>query len=154
MTLEVICKELKNWFTKDEDKNFDTFTISGGIISPSDFLLPNQYFRIVGSVFNDGVYQFKDANTAIEGLTDETITDGAVWTMSIPKSVIEGLTTLNQWIDANKETLDSPYTSESFGGYSYSKSTGGNNATESKGNVTLNQKINELFGRYRKAREL
>lgn len=154
MTLESICKELKNWFTKDEDKNFDTFTISGGIISPSDFLLPNQYFRIVGSVFNDGVYQFISPNTAIEGLTDETITDGAVWTMSIPKSVIEGLTTLNQWIDANKETLDSPYTSESFGGYSYSKSTGGNNATESKGNVTLNQKINELFGRYRKAREL
>ena len=153
MTLENLCKSIKNWFTKEEDKHFETFIISGGVLSPSDFLLPNQYFRIVGSIFNDGVYQFKGG--AVEGLTDETFSDGAVWAMRIPKSVLDNLVILNQWIDTNREALDSPYTSESFGGYSYSKSTSSNNNTDnSSGNVQLDQKINELFGNYRKVREL
>lgn len=154
MTLEAICKELKNWFTKDGDKHFGTFTIADGIISPSGFLLPDQYFRIVGSIFNDGVYQFKGENVAIEGLVDETFSDGAVWAMSgAVFKVAAGLEELNGWIETNKDTLQSPYTSESFGGYSYTKVTG-DTAKASDGNVQLTQKINELFGRYRKVREL
>ena len=151
MTLETLCKTIKNWFTKDEDKYFETFTITGGVISPSDFLMLNQYFRIVGSIFNDGVYQFKGVGIAIEGLTDETFSDGAVWAMRIPKTVTENLTILNQWIETNKEALDSPYTSESFGGYSYSKSGSATNGSNS--DTSLKQKINELFGNYRKVRE-
>lgn len=118
--LTELCQELKNWF--DKDRFFGTFTISGGSIGLSETGIQNgQYFRIVGSVFNDGVHQYPAA-----GLTDETF-DGAVWLMAVPQAVI----TLNQDImawqrkygTADSEAM-SPFTSESFGGYSYSKGSG------------------------------
>ena len=81
-----------------------------------------QYFRIVGSVLNDGVYEWPASD-----LKDEEF-EGAVWLMAVPPDVIE----LDKKIDAWKEkyaTVDSqalsPYQSESFGGYSYSKGSGG-----------------------------
>ena len=155
MTLEAICKELKNWFTKDKDKYFGTFTIAGGVITPSDFLKPDQYFRIVGSIFNDGVYQYRGAGVPIDGLMDEEFSDGAVWAMSGDVfKVASNLNILNDWIESNKNVIQSPYTSESFAGYSYSKSTGNNATSVNEGNIPLMQKINELFGRYRKVREL
>ena len=69
--LTELCAEVKNYFI--QEIFFDTYEIKGGKIAPLDFLQNNQYFRIVGSVFNDGVYQ----NTAYLTLTDE-IFSGAV----------------------------------------------------------------------------
>lgn len=122
--LTELCGYLRNWF--DRDRYFGDFAISNGIISGSvDLpLLENQYIRIVGSVLNDGVYQFKAAG--IEELVDESF-NGAIWALAIPKDVIA----LNAEIDAWKakyESVDgaamSPFSSESFGGYSYTKSAG------------------------------
>lgn len=115
MKLTELCRELKNWFEKD--KIFDTFTIEGGSLD-----LPKaqvgQYFRIVGSVFNDGVYKYPATE-----LTDETF-DGAIWLMAVPKEVIDKVDEMTQWETDNAQAINSPYTSESFGGYSYSKSSG------------------------------
>lgn len=116
--LTELCQELRNWF--DLDRRYGTFTISGGALT-ADFLVQGQYYRIKGSIFNDGVHQFGDETD----LVDETF-NGEVWAMGIPKAVIE----LSEQIDAWKtkyESIDSqsmsPYQSESFGGYSYSKAS-------------------------------
>ena len=114
MDLTNLCAELRNYF--ETEKRFGTFTISGGSISPSDFLQDGQYFRIVGSVFNDGVHRHP-----AHDLTDETF-DGAVWAMAVPPAVIELATEIEEYkkSDAGKP---SSYVSENFGGYSYTKAT-------------------------------
>ena len=114
MDLTNLCAELRNYF--DPEKHFGTFTISDGSISPSDFLLDGQYFRIVGSVFNDGVYRYP-----AHDLVDETF-KGAVGAMHVRPAVVELLHKIDDFekAEANAPTA---YTSESFGGYSYTKAT-------------------------------
>ena len=117
MDLTNLCAELRNYF--ETKKRFGTFTISGGSISPSNFLQDGQYFRIVGSVFNDGVHRHP-----AHDLTDETF-DGAVWAMAVPPAVVELLQKIQEFEAA---TANSPtaYISESFGGYTYTKATDAN----------------------------
>ena len=113
--LSKLCKELNNWFDRGQPRIRGTIEISNGKIVNDSFvslIQDNQYFRIVGSVFNDGVYQ----NTDLLELTDETFT-GAIWLMAIPK-------------DVNSAAM-SPFNSESFGGYSYTKANGGSDSGSS-----------------------
>ena len=102
----------------------DKFTIEGGKIAPSDFLKENDYYRIIGSKFNDGLYQYPNSD-----LTDEEF-DGAVWVMRVPPALV---TLAQQYKEELEKESGKPsaYISESFGGYSYTK------ATNSKG-VPLN----------------
>ena len=125
--LTAICQYLKNWFNRKPDgsdypKYEGTFTIQGGVIDLE--LESGQYFRVMGSLFNDGVHKAGDTNDV---LTDETFT-GAVWFMGIPPEVVQLATDISQWQEKyggiDSEAL-SPYASESFGGYSYSKGGGG-----------------------------
>lgn len=118
--LAELCQELRNWF--DVKRHIGVFKIQNGHLDRIDGVQSGQYIRIVGSVFNDGVYQYPP-----EDLTDETF-DGGVWLLAIPKDVVK----LSEEIDAwnNKYcSIDSaamsPFNSESFGGYSYSKTAGG-----------------------------
>lgn len=116
--LSEVCKELNNWFCVK--MYFDTFTIEDGTLAVDD-LQDDQYFRIVGSVFNDGVYQYPAT-----GLKDETF-EGAVWAMAIPAEVIALSTEIDEWKEkyAGVDSVAmSPFQSESFGGYSYSKASG------------------------------
>ena len=109
--LESVLMYLNNWFAVG--RYDDTYTIEdGGITLP--FLVNGQYFRIVGSLFNDGVYQYPAE------LTDETF-DGSVWAMAIPKALLSTVEEITAWTAKNGDS--GPYTSESFGGYSYSKAT-------------------------------
>lgn len=120
--LTELCAEIRNYFVRDDDDILrGQFTISGGIISPLS-LKEGQYFRIVGSVFNDGVWKYYSAG--VEGLVDEEF-DGAVWAMSVPRAVVELSGEIDGWIAANKDIMNSPYQSESFGGYTYSLKSGG-----------------------------
>ena len=118
--LTEICAELRNYFEVPNGRHFGKFTISGGSIAPLDFLQEGQYFRIVGSVFNDGVYQYPAAS-----LTDEVF-EGAVWAMAVPPTLIALAAEIEAYNESDAGKA-SPYTSESFGGYSYTK------ATDSKG---------------------
>lgn len=132
--LTALCQELRNWF--EREKHFGDFTISEGTLDV-DFLQDGQYFRIVGSVFNDGVHRFNDVE-----LKDETF-NGAIWEMAIPEDVIN----LANEIDAYNTEMGvaSPYTSESWGGYSYTK------ATASDGSViTWQTAFSNRLNRWRK----
>ena len=119
--LTEICAELRNYFEVPNGRHFGKFEISGGSITPLDFLQEGQYFRIVGSVFNDGVYQYPATS-----LTDEVF-EGAVWAMALPPSLIALTAEIEEYnkSDAGKA---SPYISENFGGYSYTKATDANGA--------------------------
>lgn len=119
--LTEICAYLHNWFIKDrKDIHLDTFRIENGAVVPSFEIKTGQYFRIVGSTFNDGVYKFPT-----DDLQDE-IFDGAVWTMHIPPQLITLSDEIKGWVDTNKSSTDNIYESESFGGYTYKLRTGAN----------------------------
>lgn len=120
--LTELCRECRNWFTTDSDKHRGDFTISNGGITPFDFVLSGQYFRIMGSHFNDGVY--KNVPEEVAKLAAETFT-GQIWAMRIPPAFIDLSGKIEEYIAKNEKEI-SPYTSESFGGYSYTKATSSN----------------------------
>ena len=83
-------------------------------------ILPGQYIHIEGSVYNNGVYQYGE-----DALTNETF-EGTVWLMGIPQAVIDldaEITAWRQKYEAISSPAMSPFNSESFKGYSYSKGT-------------------------------
>ena len=55
--LTELCQELRNWFDRDLPKWYGEITISDGQIQDVD-LQSGQYFRVIGSLFNDGVHKF------------------------------------------------------------------------------------------------
>lgn len=110
--LEQVLRHLNNWFLVEIHEG--TFTVENGSIT-LPFLQNNQYFRVCGSVFNDGLHQYPAAD-----LTDETFT-GTVWALAVPKAVVMLSEDIAAWEEKNGEAVLSPYTSESFGGYSYTK---------------------------------
>ena len=116
--LTELCQELRNWF--ERDVIFGTFTIESGQINlPDGSLQSGQYFRIVGSVFNDGVHQYQ-----VNDLIDEEF-EGAIWAMAVPPAVIDLSERITEWETKYGDSVSSPYSSESFGGYSYQKASSG-----------------------------
>lgn len=119
--LEQILMEIHNWFRVRDNVNGihpGTYTIeNGGIALP--FLRDGQYFRIMGSVFNDGLHRF---GPEMEALIDETF-DGAIWALAIPKSVVDAAAEAEKWLAKNGAVVNGVYSSESFGGYAYTKDT-------------------------------
>ena len=127
-----LCQNLRNWFDRDQKKWHGKITISNNAITSFEYdtlqstaaeplsLTENQYFRIIGSLFNDGVHKYLDSE---DQLVDETFS-GYIWAMAVPPAVIALCDDIEDWqakyggIDS---ALMSPFSSESFGGYSYSK---------------------------------
>lgn len=141
--LEQICAEIRNYFIRGlSDIHTGDFSIVDGMLQNVDFLQEKQYFRIVGSIFNDGVHQYP---TSV--LVDEEF-HGAVWSMAVPKAVIDLAADVQSWLTANKTVIDSPYMTESFGGYSYSKASGN---TGESGSITWQDHFANRLNPYRKA---
>lgn len=113
--LEQILRHLNNYFVVKNGVHPGSYSISSGALD-LDFLQENQYFRIVGSVFNDGVHQYPATE-----LVDEDF-DGEIWAMAVPKAVVDLSTEIGAWCTAHPV---SPYASEAFGGYSRTLATSG-----------------------------
>lgn len=120
--LSEICAEIKNYFVYENDKYIGDWTIKDGVIIPSiDF--PTDYIRVVGSRLNDGVHKLSDEN---DTFNDESF-HGAIWIMSPPNHFLALVEEIESWQEKNGTASSinmSPFQSESFGGYSYSKATG------------------------------
>lgn len=124
MTMLELCMECRNFHKPDIYAG--DYTISGGMLEPLPDIPDGAWIRIVGSVFNDGCWQYPAAN-----LTDEEF-HGAVWLMHVPPDFVALLDDINAWETANAdavknataEMLTGPYTSESFAGYTYQKKSG------------------------------
>lgn len=124
--LEQVLRHIHNWFQVGIYPG--TYTIEdGGVTLP--FLQDGQYFRIIGSLFNDGLHQY---GPSMELLQDETF-NGTIWALAIPKAVVDLAGEISAWQEKYGAIIESPYTSESFGGYSYSKASGAGDSTGSGG---------------------
>lgn len=133
--LEQLCTHIHNYFerhpvSKSRIVFADTYEIENGSIS-LPFLLSGQKFRIRGSALNEGVYTYGETILDDDGrfpaeLSDETFT-GEIWVMYPPKAVLQLASDIADWIAKYGAAADSPYQSESFGGYSYAKATGAAN---------------------------
>ena len=123
-----ICAEIKNYFVCEGDIHIGDWRISDGQVSPIiDF--PTDYIRVVGSRLNDGVHK-KNQNGGFD-LVDEGEFHGGIWIMSPPADFIALAGEIAEWQAKNggvDSTNMSPFQSESFGGYSYSKGSGGSSA--------------------------
>ena len=113
-----ICAEIKNYFTYDKDKHPGDIKIEDGKVVGIE--LPTTYFAIFGSRHNNGVHKTTDT------LVDEEFR-GAEWVMSPPAAFLSLVGEITAWQTANgapDSAALSPFYSESFGGYSYTKSAG------------------------------
>ena len=131
--LSEVCDFVHNYF--EYEIHHGTFSIVNGDIDLTGLVKNGQRFRILGSALNDGIYTYYDESAlynddddALADLMDETFT-GAIIAMAIPKAFLKIVSDITEWQNKNSQIVESPYTSESFGGYSYTKSTGsGSNA--------------------------
>lgn len=144
LILTEICEYLNNYFW--EKKISGNFTISDGAIEAIG-LKDGQYFRIIGSTFNDGVHIYPATN-----LTDEEF-EGSIWAMAVPATVIAIASDIKEWQTkyggADSDAM-SPFNSESFAGYSYSKSGSGN--ANSGSNITWQDVFGGRLNKYRRLR--
>ena len=132
--LDEICGRIHNYFlAKPDGIHVERFNISSKTID-LDFLQENQYFRIKGSVFNDGVHKYPATD-----LVDEEFI-GEIWAMAVPPAVIALLADIQKWQDKYGDVNSinySPFTSESFNNYSYSKGSRSSSSDGSSADAPL-----------------
>lgn len=141
--LEAVLTHLKNWFVVPRGVHAGIYTIENGSMEVP-FLQNGQYYRICGSVFNDGLHKYGDADK----LHDETF-NGTVWALAIPKSIVDLSAKIEEWQTKNGDAVASPYSSESFGGYSYTKATDSATGATATWETVFRSQLNP----YRKQRE-
>lgn len=111
-------EHINNRFVKNEEAG--EFTIAGGYLSVST-LADGQWYWIEGSIFNDGLHQYTDSSDGESDLIDETF-EGCIYGLAIPRTFETLVEDIEAWLEAHPASA-SGYTSESFGGYSYSLPT-------------------------------
>lgn len=113
---------LRNYFPAR--KWYGTYVVSNGSIELPE-MQDGQYFRIIGSVFNDGVHKYP-----VDTLDDEIFT-GSIWALAVPKDVVKLAAEIKDWQKKNGEKASGPFQSESFGGYSYTLKSGSDESVTS-----------------------
>lgn len=116
--LEELLRALRNRFVRG--KATGRVRVEGGaLVPPAGLALADgQYYRVQGSVFNDGLHQWPACD-----LTDEEFV-GTVWALAVPQAVLDLADEIEAWRAEHESELDGPYQSESFGGYSYTRVMG------------------------------
>ena len=113
--LERILRHIHNRFERETLAG--TFEVSSGTLQVEG-ARDGQYVWVEGSALNDGLHQCPTS-----GMADETF-EGRVILLAVPQDLVALSEEIGSWCEANSEALDSPYRSESFGGYSYTKGEG------------------------------
>ena len=134
--IESVMREVNNYFEHDIYKGH--FVINNGLLVGVTGLVSGQYYRITGSVFNDGVFQFGRET----GLVDEEF-DGTVYGLRVPRAFVSLVDKIDTWNSKYESVVDAPYSSESYskGSYSYAISGSGSNmgGWKSKFSAELNE---------------
>lgn len=133
--LEEVLYHLHNWFARTK------WTVTGCTIS--DGALPSAvassipqgaFYRVEGSLLNDGLHVMGDKDDEFE---DESF-DGRITLCAIPKALIALTDEIDAWQKKNGDIMEGPYTSESFGGYTYKVKTSSDfGFSQSGGSSTL-----------------
>lgn len=142
--LEQTLNYLNNWFTYEPETYRGRCSITDGVLACGLALRDGAYYRIIGSRFHDGLYQHcvpvedvdeeeleitedSDETEPEEEPTDTGVDEvffGSVSLCALPASFLDLIDEMEAWQVEYGDAMSSPYQSESFGGYSYSKSTG------------------------------
>ena len=138
--LSEVCAYLRNYFYHGEPTIGKIEIVNGALIEPYG-LKVNQYFRIVGSMFNDGVYQYP-----LTTLQDETF-NGAVWGMAVPPELIALISEMEAWQTKYGQAVNSPYASESISATGYSRSKF---SADSVGSIGWQNAFSKRLARWRK----
>lgn len=126
--LEEVMRYVNNRFDRDRygmevgSLNGEFTIVDGTVFIPG--LKNGQWFWVEGSDLNDGLHKYPATDMA-----DETF-EGRVVFLRVPQSLVSLADEIAAWNEANATTVNSPYSSESFGGYSYSKATGATSGNE------------------------
>lgn len=132
--LETILGHLHNWFpVKGAARAGPFIIVSGKLLLP--FLLEGQYYKIEGSIFNDGLHKYGDTD---DQLMDETFT-GRIIPLAIPKAVIKLADEISEW-DKNNPVSDK--ISESFDGYSYTRGSGADGSASGGWQAAFRSRLN------------
>ena len=114
--LEQVLNHLHNWFVYDQI-DASHCAIADGSFPASVQIPEGAWYRIQGSMLNDGLHQHPAAD-----LRDETF-DGFITICAIPNALFAVVEEIEDWQAAYQAGRDkamaSPFSSESFGGYSY-----------------------------------
>jgi len=114
--LEQVLNHIHNWFVYDEI-GVSHCAVEGGSLPASVSIPEGAWYRIQGSLLNDGLHQHPAAD-----LMDETF-DGTITVCAIPNALLSVVEEIEDWqlhySEARRKALSSPYSSESFDGYSY-----------------------------------
>ena len=135
-----ICAYLRNYFYHGEPTIGKIEIVNGALKEPYG-LKANQYFRIVGSMFNDGVYQYP-----LTTLQDETF-NGAVWGMAVPPELISLISDIEAWQTKYGQSVNSPYAAESISATGYSRSKC---SADSVGSIGWQNAFSKMLARWRK----
>lgn len=150
--LTEICAEIRNYFAYSEDRHPGYYKVVDGVIVPrkDSLTYPTDYIAIFGSRLNNGVHKLSEHD-----LKDEGEFHGAIWFMSPPKAFLDLCDEIDAWqqkyggIDSNAV---SPFYSESFGGYSYTKSAGSTSNAGNSAASTWQTAYAARLNLYRRAR--
>lgn len=144
MILSELCGEVNNWFDKNQPKHSGTFTIENGVLSDAESLglQIGQYYRIIGSVFNDGAHKYTGESD--EDLTDEVFS-GSVCLMAVRKEFRDLAQEVEDWLGKFGESMMSPLASESLSptGYSYSLNTGAGSGSGTSWQNIFSSRLNK-----------
>lgn len=124
VSVAAVMRQINNYF--EVGRMDGVFAISGNTLSPAP---PTSWCCIKDSLTHDGVWEIADGNLqrVPDTSTDEQFT-GRVWLLRPPADFLSLCEEISAYDDKNPVGA---YTSESFGGYSYTRkgSTGANGST-------------------------
>ena len=127
MLIEQILDFIHNHFVQSSTEG--EFSIIDGVLQTTD-LQPRQFFWINGSTFSNGVHQYGTTDRIKYGGFNVTETfHGTLSALAIPADLLDLAGEIQSYIDTNGGSMNSPFTSESFGGYSYTKGQGKGSAS-------------------------
>ena len=139
-----VLRTLNNWFEVPGKRLTGRFAVEGSALSlPDGWLLEGQYFLVSGSILNDGLHQWPAE------LKDEEFF-GEVKALAVPQAVIDLAARIEEWQTKYGKAAESPYQSESFGGYSYTKASGNGSQSGSQGRLTWRDAFRSELNRWRK----
>lgn len=106
----------RNFVDFVDDCHYGSYEVKNGKIN-LPFFKDGQFIFIEGKCKNSGLH------SCLDDLEDEEFT-GYVYTLWIDKDFVELAREIKDWKDKYSDVINSPYDSESFGGYTYKKSAG------------------------------
>ena len=141
--MERILKYLNNYFYSFGKRG--EFEANRNVLNVKDGFYLGQYIKVCGSNFNDGVYRIvgtEDSGICLDRALNKETFNGVIFGLKVPKNLQELNFKIESYIESNS---NNNFVSESFGDYSYTRTTGRNG-----GLLTWQEAFREELKPYRK----